>query len=83
MVGSNLEKHSAGINLNMKLSNQCKIEINTTYIHKKSLGAGTSSEGSTSTSRLKNAVTYAPLDCLAFSNLDDATYETGSSYTTH
>ena len=79
MVGSNLEKHSAGINLNTKLSNRCKIEINTTYIHKKSLGAGTSSEGSTSTSRLKNAVTYAPLDCLAFSNLDDATYETGSS----
>lgn len=79
MLGSNLQKHNAGFSFDTKVFDRLKLTLNTRYTNKQVLGAGTASEGSTTTSRLKNAVVYVPFQSFAFTGASDDDYENTSS----
>lgn len=80
MLGSQLQTHNVGLSTQTSLSNRLKLNTNTRFSYKEATGAGTAIEGSTTSSRLKNTLLYAPLNAFAYENTDNYTdYENNAS----
>lgn len=80
MLGSQLKSHKAGLSAQSSITNRVKLNISTHYSHKEVDGAGTAIEGSTTSSRLKNTLLYAPLSAFAYENNENVTdYENNAS----
>ena len=61
MIGSNMLRHNVGINIEAKITDRIKFEIISRYNNKVVNGAGTVSEGTTTSGRLRNAIVYRPI----------------------
>ncbi len=61
MLGAGYVRNNINFKLNSKITDRLTIDFNTRFSDTNVTGAGTSTEGSSSNSRLKHAVKYAPV----------------------
>jgi TonB-dependent starch-binding outer membrane protein SusC len=61
MTGSGYVRNNINFKLNSKISDRITLDFNTRFADTNVTGAGTSTEGSSTNSRLKHAIKYAPV----------------------
>lgn len=78
MLGSEKQSHNIGFTANQKIKSKTKLHLDARFGHNKSFGAGTASDGTTTTSRLRNCLQYAPFT-FAFVNKENDDYENNAN----
>jgi TonB-linked SusC/RagA family outer membrane protein len=71
MIGSGFKRNMANFKYDYDLSKKVSMTLNARYSRQTIFGAGTSSTGSQSTNRLRNAVRYQPFEGGSTVNVDD------------
>lgn len=71
MIGSGFKRNMANFKYDYDLSKKVSMTLNARYSRQTVFGAGTSSTGSQSTNRLRNAVRYQPFEGGSNVNVDD------------
>ncbi|WEK69500.1 MAG: TonB-dependent receptor [Candidatus Chryseobacterium colombiense] len=71
MIGSGFKRNMANFKYDYDLSKKVSLTLNARYSRQTIFGAGTSSTGSQSTNRLRNAVRYQPFEGGSTVNVDD------------
>lgn len=71
MIGSGFKRNMANFKYDYELSKKVSMTLNARYSRQTIFGAGTSSTGSQSTNRLRNAVRYQPFEGGSTVNVDD------------
>jgi TonB-linked SusC/RagA family outer membrane protein len=64
MLGSDYMRDNINFKINSKITDRITLDFNTRFSDTNVTGAGTSTEGSSSNSRLKHAIKYSPVRCL-------------------
>lgn len=71
MIGSGFKRNMANFKYDYDISKKLSLSFNTRYSRQTIFGAGTSSTGSQSTNRLRNAVRYQPFEGGSTVNVDE------------
>lgn len=71
MIGSGFKRNMANFKYDYDISKKLSMTLNARYSRQTIYGAGTSSTGSQSTNRLRNAVRYQPFEGLSTVNVDE------------
>lgn len=71
MIGSGFKRNMANFKYDYDISKKLSVTLNARYSRQTIFGAGTSSTGSQSTNRLRNAVRYQPFEGGPAKNIDD------------
>ncbi|MEG2309718.1 TonB-dependent receptor [Chryseobacterium sp.] len=71
MIGSGFKRNMANFKYDYDISKKLSLSFNTRYSRQTIFGAGTSSTGSQSTNRLRNAVRYQPFEGGSIVNVDE------------
>ncbi|MFL9835354.1 SusC/RagA family TonB-linked outer membrane protein [Chryseobacterium terrae] len=71
MIGSGFKRNMANFKYDYDISKKLSMTINARYSRQTIFGAGTSSTGSQSTNRLRNAVRYQPFEGVSTVNVDE------------
>lgn len=71
MIGSGFKRNMANFRYDYDISKKLSLGLNARYSRQTIFGAGTSSSGSQSTNRLRNAVRYQPFEGVSNVNVDE------------
>ncbi|WP_435524880.1 hypothetical protein [Chryseobacterium indoltheticum] len=71
MIGSGFKRNMANFKYDYDISKKLSMTLNARYSRQTIFGAGTSSTGSQSTNRLRNAVRYQPFEGGSTVNVDE------------
>lgn len=75
MIGSEEKRHGLTMYLSQAISPKCWLDVKGNYNNRARMGAGVSTEGTASNSRLKNALYFSPI---TMNGTDEDSYELGA-----